>query len=77
MDTIILLFFRYGGIVTLVCAIVFFILYRKNELKKIYKVLMIISIILFIINIGLWLYLPIQLKNIFEVVENNITDLII
>lgn len=77
MDTIILLFFRYGGIVTLVCAILFFILYRKNELKKIYKVLMIISIILFIINIGLWLYLPIQLKNIFEVVENNITDLII
>ncbi len=71
------IFVRYSGIIAIPFIVLFTILYLKNKDKKIYRLLLIISIIVLAIDIILLAMIFSSLDEIFKTIENNIANLII
>ena len=84
-EDLMLLWLQYSGIIALTILILFFILYLKNKRKenivtkaKIYKIIMIISIIIIVLDIVLWGIELYSISHIFDNVKDiDVSNLII
>ena len=74
---------RYSGVIAGIFIIIFTIMYIKNKRignkskQKKYKVLLIISILIIIQDILLWIFAISSISDFFNILENNIGNLII